>query len=231
MRNILFPKPLKMNFYRDINLYIIILFMVAMIGFFSVLPAVSREIDSKLERFTKLVDTLTICVPPSLPASMNFGIVFALARLKQNEIYSLQSKLIIMAARIKIFVFDKTGTLTEEGMSVMGVHTASSENTFDEEFATDIPAICPKTQEEIEAAHKQDLKSIRITMCMACCHAISELKKSEEEKEIIGDPLDIEMFKSTNWRIDEEDITDTICQRIKHVKWKPPEEEQDNEGL
>lgn len=34
--------------------------------------------------------------------------------------------------------------------------------------------------------------------CMACCHSASKL-----DEMMVGDPLDIQMFESTNWILDE----------------------------
>ena len=121
VKDILFPKPYVFQFYRDVNKFIIVLFIIAIIGFLGTLPGIIKTIESRTERFQKLADSLTIAVPPSLPASLNFGIIFALARLRIKKIFCIQHERIVLAARIQLFVFDKTGTLTEEGLSVMGV--------------------------------------------------------------------------------------------------------------
>ena len=56
---------------------------------------------------------------------MNFGMIFALARLRRKNIYCIQSARIPVAARVQTYVFDKTGTLTEEGLCVMGVRVCN----------------------------------------------------------------------------------------------------------
>jgi len=61
-----------------------------------------------------------VTVPPALPAAMSCGIVFAINRLKKQDIFCISPPRINMAGQIATFVFDKTGTLTEEGLSVLG---------------------------------------------------------------------------------------------------------------
>lgn len=50
---------------------------------------------------------------------------------------------------------------------------------------------------------------------MASCHAVTwikiEKKDQKVESSLVGDPLDVQMFLSTGWTIDEENATDTIA--------------------
>ena len=68
----------------------------------------------------RTLDLLTVTVPPALPAAMSCGIVFAISRLKKQNIFCISPPRVNMAGQIQNFVFDKTGTLTEEGLSVLG---------------------------------------------------------------------------------------------------------------
>jgi cation-transporting ATPase 13A3/4/5 len=163
----------------------------------------------------KLADSLTIAVPPSLPASMNFGMIFALARLRRKNIYCIQSGRIPVAARIQTYVFDKTGTLTEEGLCVMGVRVNTKSSMFDA-FQSDVPKICPPNLNE---AHSSQDPNLLLTEAMASCHAVTwikvEKKDAKTETSLVGDPLDVQMFLSTGWTLDEENATETIAQRIR----------------
>jgi cation-transporting ATPase 13A2 len=53
---------------------------------------------------------------------------------------------------------------------------------------------------------------------MATCHAISWLKLEGKDPMLVGDPLDVEMFLSTGWSLDEDHATKQIAQIIKHEK-------------
>ena len=68
----------------------------------------------------RVLDLITVTVPPALPAAMSCGVVFALGRLKKQSVFCISPPRINMAGQIKTFVFDKTGTLTEDGLSVLG---------------------------------------------------------------------------------------------------------------
>ncbi len=77
------------QFQRDVYKFIFLLGGIALIGFFCVLPGLLKTLESKVEVVQKLADSITIAVPPSLPASMNFGMIFALARLRRRNIYCI----------------------------------------------------------------------------------------------------------------------------------------------
>ncbi len=66
--------------------------------------------------FIKFLDLVTVTVPPGLPVSMTFGIVFALEKLKKKSIFCTSPNKIILGGMINFMCFDKTGTLTEDFM-------------------------------------------------------------------------------------------------------------------
>jgi cation-transporting P-type ATPase 13A2 len=51
VKDILFPKPYVFQFYRDTNKFIILLFVIAIIGFCGVIPGLIKTVPSKIERF------------------------------------------------------------------------------------------------------------------------------------------------------------------------------------
>jgi cation-transporting ATPase 13A2 len=75
------------------------------------------------------LDLLTICVPPALPAAMTCGVVFAIQRLKKQNIYCISPNRVNVAGRVTAFVFDKTGTITEDSLSVMGSRSVTNNST------------------------------------------------------------------------------------------------------
>lgn len=122
----------------------------------------------------------------------------------------------MLAARIQIYVFDKTGTLTQEGLSVLGARPTNAMNTF-EEFYTDVPKMAPADYKE---GHGSKTNNTQMLEAMATCHAISWIqtgtdKDGKPKQELIGDPLDVQMFLSTGWYLDEENATATIQQRMR----------------
>jgi P-type E1-E2 ATPase len=75
----------------------------------------------------KFLDLITITVPPGLPVSMTFGIIFALEKLKSKQIFCISPNKIISGGRVKHACFDKTGTLTEDFMDFYGLVPCSKQ--------------------------------------------------------------------------------------------------------
>jgi len=64
----------------------------------------------------RVLDIVTIVVPPALPAAMTVGTVYAQGRLKRASIYCISPPRINFCGKLKLIAFDKTGTLTEDGL-------------------------------------------------------------------------------------------------------------------
>lgn len=108
------------------------------------------------------------------------GVVYAQRRLRFKNIFSTSPKRINLAGGINLALFDKTGTLTEEGLSFYGIIPNSKLFSG---------AVVEKTLEEI-SRRKQIFKGMMI------CHSLAEVNG-----EIIGDPLEKEIFVSTKGRV------------------------------
>lgn len=59
---------------------------------------------------------ITITVPPTLPISMTIGIIYAIKKLKNKDIYTISPNQIIEGGLLDTMCFDKTGTLTHDSM-------------------------------------------------------------------------------------------------------------------
>jgi cation-transporting ATPase 13A2 len=70
------------------------------------------DIVEAQDMIIKFLDLITITVPPGLPVSMTFGIIFAIEKLKNKDIFCISPNKIISGGRVKHACFDKTGTLT-----------------------------------------------------------------------------------------------------------------------
>jgi cation-transporting ATPase 13A3/4/5 len=65
-----------------------------------------------IELFQKFIDLITITVPPALPVSMTFGIIYAIEKLEKKKIFCISQNKVIDGGMIEFCCFDKTGTLT-----------------------------------------------------------------------------------------------------------------------
>lgn len=59
----------------------------------------------------KALDIITIAVPPSLPAAMTVGTVYAQNRLKKRGIFCISPQRINICGKLKLICFDKVGLL------------------------------------------------------------------------------------------------------------------------
>jgi cation-transporting ATPase 13A3/4/5 len=50
--------------------------------------------------FQKFIDLILITVPPSLPVSMTFGIIYAIERLKEKSIFCIAQNKVITGGMI-----------------------------------------------------------------------------------------------------------------------------------
>lgn len=83
IRIILFPKITKNPFQSESNKFLIFLFFVAIVSY-CILVIKLHTVVSTYNLVIKIIDLITITVPPGLPVSMTFGIIFALDKLKNK---------------------------------------------------------------------------------------------------------------------------------------------------
>lgn len=116
MRDILYPKPNKFKFYQDSLKFIMVMGVIAVLGFMGTLPFMIEQGYEAWPIIDRSLDLITITVPPALPAAMTVGTVFAINRLKKKKIFCISPPRVNVSGRVNLMVFDKTGTLTEDGL-------------------------------------------------------------------------------------------------------------------
>ncbi|XP_032223526.1 polyamine-transporting ATPase 13A3 [Nematostella vectensis] len=191
IRSILNPRPVGFKFFRDSMRFIGFLGILACTGFSYSVYVFIKQGATVGNIIKKALDVITIAVPPALPAAMSVGTVYAVQRLKKQQIYCINPSRINMCGKLKLFCFDKTGTLTEDGLDLLGVVPIDKGRfSFMVADATALPK-CP------------------LLAALATCHSLTVI-----DGEITGDPLDLKMFEATDWILNEpgEDTTkfDTI---------------------
>ncbi|KAL4220880.1 hypothetical protein ACF0H5_019146 [Mactra antiquata] len=180
VRAILFPKPLGFKFYKDAMRFIMFLAVVAVFGMtYSVIQYI--RLKASFERILlRVLDIITIIVPPALPAAMTVGTVYAQNRLRKKQIYCISPPRINFCGRLNLFCFDKTGTLTEDGLDLGKI----------------IPVKERRFLNGITDPSKMDRDEFLVGM--ATCHSLTII-----DGEISGDPMDVIMFNSTKWNLEE----------------------------
>ncbi|KAM8702813.1 hypothetical protein ACLKA7_005162 [Drosophila subpalustris] len=181
IRSILYPPPVDYKFEQDSYKFIQCLALIACIGFiYTVVTKILRGTDA-VKIVVESLDLITIVVPPALPAAMSVGRFYAQKRLKLNDIFCISPRSINVAGSIDCCCFDKTGTLTEDGMDMWGVVPKSSTNQF-----------------QIPLKDISRLPYDHFLFGMVTCHSITVMNGS-----MIGDPLDLKMFESTGWLLED----------------------------
>jgi cation-transporting ATPase 13A3/4/5 len=75
------------------------------------IPQLSLALEP-LNVFTTFLDLMTVTVPPALPVSMAFGVIYAIDKLKDKSIFCIEDNKVITGGVVSFCCFDKTGTLT-----------------------------------------------------------------------------------------------------------------------
>ncbi|XP_025994168.1 probable cation-transporting ATPase 13A3 [Solenopsis invicta] len=181
---ILHPPPADFKFDKDSYKFIGILAFIAFCGcIYTVITKASRGILAD-DVAIKALDIITIVVPSALPAAMIVGKLYAQVRLKYEQIYCINNRIINVSGSINCVCFDKTGTLTEDGMDMWGIVPCT--NGIFAEAETDI----------------SKLKDHPLFEGMLVCHNLTLI-----DGELCGDPLDAKMFESTKWILKDSDYT------------------------
>ncbi|XP_045539757.1 polyamine-transporting ATPase 13A3 [Papilio machaon] len=188
VRSILYPVPADFKFDRDSYKFIFILACISILGLcYTVALKASRSVTVN-DVVLKALDIITIVVPPALPAAMTVGRLYAVSRLRRARIACLNTRAVNVSGSLDCMCFDKTGTLTEDGLDMWGVVAVSA--------ASEPPRL---GRPQRDPRHLNDLHDLKIGM--ATCHSLTLLNG-----ELAGDPLDLKMFESTGWTLEEPDV-------------------------
>lgn len=142
-------------------------------------------------------------MPPALPAAMTVGRIYAQKRLKTKNIFCITPKIINVSGSINCICFDKvlfklyfilennlillqTGTLTEDGLDLLCVVPVENQ-TF-----------------QVPVKQVDTLPYNTFVSGLVSCHSLTII-----DKQIVGDPLDLKMFESTKWTMEEQDVADS----------------------
>ncbi|XP_013403365.2 probable cation-transporting ATPase 13A3 [Lingula anatina] len=180
VRAILYPKQMDFKFYTDAIRFVQILFLIALCGMAYNLYVFIKRGESVRRIILRTLDIITIVVPVALPAAMTVGTIYAQNRLKKEGIFCISPPRINMCGKLNSICFDKTGTLTEDGLDLYGV----------------VPVQEDRFLHVVQ--HPTDLPTGPFLAAMATCHSLTMI-----EGELKGDPLDLKMFESTNWLLEE----------------------------
>eukprot|EP01107_Rhizomastix_libera_P002909 TRINITY_DN1504_c0_g2_i2.p1 TRINITY_DN1504_c0_g2~~TRINITY_DN1504_c0_g2_i2.p1 ORF type:complete len:1151 (+),score=396.77 TRINITY_DN1504_c0_g2_i2:331-3453(+) len=169
IRDLLYPSAAKQTFQQDAIKFVGIFAIIATIGSIYAYFIWRNHGSSILFSLIKGLDLITIIVPPALPLALSTAILSSLKTLSQKKIFCTNPSLVAECGKVDVAVFDKTGTLTEEGLNVTGICENLTQLSLNQ---------------EVSSLSKETLA------VLSNCHSLNVLNN-----ELIGDPLDLVMFK------------------------------------
>ncbi|CAG9862547.1 unnamed protein product [Phyllotreta striolata] len=200
VRSILYPPPVDFRFEKDSYKFVAFLGMIASFGFFYTVVTKALRGVSAGELIIEALDLITITVPPALPAAMTVGRFYAQIRLKNNQIFCISPRSINVSGSVDCVCFDKTGTLTEDGLDLLCIVPIET-NTFKQ-----------------SVSNVETLPYDTLVYGLVSCHSLTII-----DKQIVGDPLDLKMFESTKWVMEEPEVDDNSkFNMISPTVFKPP---------
>ncbi|XP_050500411.1 polyamine-transporting ATPase 13A3-like isoform X3 [Diabrotica virgifera virgifera] len=185
VRSILYPPPVDFRFEKDSYKFVTFLILLAAVGFVYTIVSKALRGVSPRDFILEALDLITITVPPALPAAMTVGRYYAQRRLQNNNIFCISPRSINVSGSIDCVCFDKTGTLTEDGLDLLCVVPIEN-NDFKPQI------------ENVELISYNTL-----LYGLVSCHSLTII-----DKQIVGDPLDLKMFESTKWAMEEPEVAD-----------------------
>jgi cation-transporting ATPase 13A3/4/5 len=188
----MYPKPVDFKFNTDAYRFITALACISVSGL--IYTSVTKSLRGIPPSGIALdaLDLLTIVVPPALPAAMTVGIMLATRRLKKRQIFCISPRTVNLSGLINCVCFDKTGTLTEDGLDLWGVVPVGSDSALS------------KFTSPVRPNNLQNLPiKDPLIISMATCHSLTLINQ-----ELAGDPLDLKMFESTGWMLEEPQIAE-----------------------
>ncbi|KAM3583639.1 hypothetical protein VKS41_003612 [Umbelopsis sp. WA50703] len=193
VRSMLFPKPNRFQFYRDSFRFIGVLAIIAAFGFLASSVNFIRLGVDKTTMILRALDLITIVVPPALPATMQIGTSFAIARLRNIGVFCISPPRVNIGGKVDCMCFDKTGTLTEDGLDIHGVRAVKI-GEYGLKFTEEM-----KNISEIESFQIEDNTTVeKLFHSMATCHSLKIVNN-----QLVGDPLDHKMFEFIDWELEE----------------------------
>ncbi|KAI9497199.1 hypothetical protein BDB00DRAFT_970411 [Zychaea mexicana] len=202
VKKILFPSPVSFIFNEQIKITILILLCCGLVCLGLAIWLYATGTSAWLYAMFAIAQLIS----PLLPAALVIGQSVSAGRLRSKQIFCVDLPRILMAGKVQLFCFDKTGTLTREGLDYYGAQpVADLENVVDAQSnsskgKTGPPAFDKRVDTVAEVPRLMQIG-------LATCHAVTTLNG-----QFIGNPVDIEMFRSSEWKLEEsgDDVVDTL---------------------
>ncbi|KAG5459394.1 MAG: E1-E2 ATPase-domain-containing protein, partial [Olpidium bornovanus] len=183
IHHILFPAPVSFIFNEHLKVVIAILLAWGCIAMGLSIWLMGLSEGSAITAWFYGLFVISQVLSPLIPAALVVGQSVAAPRLRTKGIFCIDLPRIIIAGKCRIFCFDKTGTLTRNGLEWEAFRPV--------EIAA---GATPAFGQPLE---KFGDVSDTVKMGLSTCHAVGKVNG-----ELIGNPVDIEMFRGTGCTIE-----------------------------
>ncbi|ORX93922.1 hypothetical protein K493DRAFT_374524 [Basidiobolus meristosporus CBS 931.73] len=190
VRRILFPNPISFIFDQQLKIVMLILLLWGLVCFAC---SIWLGRNGGIASWFYGMFAISQIISPLLPAALVVGQSVAAKRLRDKKIFCVDLPRIIIAGKVQMFCFDKTGTLTKEGLEFYGVQPVDG---YEDRIGQDLSQTKLKFGPHTEAF--SDITSL-FKVGLATCHSVTQV-----EDQLIGNPVDIEMFRSTKWQLQDQ---------------------------
>lgn len=179
VRRILYPNPVSFVFDEQLKVVVLLLGIWGIVIF--ILAIWLMQKGGTAAWFYAMFGFAQV-LSPLLPAALVVGQTVAAAELQKKGIHCVDLPRIMMAGKVKLFCFDKTGTLTKEGLEFIGCRSLNLD-------ATDLSPV--QQVSELDGV---------FSLGIASCHGVAVLDGA-----LIGNPVDVEMFAASHWKLKSSD--------------------------
>lgn len=179
---ILYPAPIRFKYDEHLKAVFSVLFVIGLIAAYFAMKFLidNAGLSNTLFAFVYGMFMFSAVLNPLLPVVMTIGQVNAAKRLQKQDVFCLNPQRITLCGKVRVFCFDKTGTITKEGLDYRGCVPVGDSGAFLPEF------------NDMTDASLSDL----MKFSLASCHAVGSLNG-----ELVGNEVEVRMFKSTQWRL------------------------------
>ncbi|DAZ97714.1 TPA: hypothetical protein N0F65_009613 [Lagenidium giganteum] len=181
---ILYPVPVRFKYDEHLKVVVVFLFILGFIAAYLAMKFLMEGAGLSNTNFGFVYGMFmfSAVLSPLLPVVITVGQVNAAKRLTGQGVFCLNPQRITLCGKVRVFCFDKTGTITKQGLDYRGCVpvAAGAQPTFTDEF--------------------NDMTSSSLSQVMkyalASCHAVGSLNG-----ELVGNEVEVKMFKSTQWKL------------------------------
>jgi cation-transporting ATPase 13A1 len=191
LRTVMYSSDRAKGDSKEAFVFIFILLIVALVASYYVLiEGIEREGEITYKLLLRCIIIITSVVPAELPIELSLAINNSLFFLQGKRIVCIEPFRIPFAGKIDVCCFDKTGTLTKDEFIMRGVVKSFSEE-----------AVSAISSDEDTA------------MVLLGCNSLLQISGK-----IVGDPVELAIFKSSGGKIENDVINSNRKVRILPIR-------------